>query len=606
MARNPLTMRNRSRRSEVLRNVTIREFDGGLNVADSDLNLASKFAVVLKNMYRAEDGTQAVRYGTRLFVEIPELDTIIGMRYYANTIIAVDRNGKIASIDGQGNYIIIWNEQFAASLPDNPMPWSRELEFVDFTVFRGELIITNGIDKPLVVDNQLRCQYLFDRGTGTNINTPIGRYVTSANEYTIIAGDPQNPSLLHFSNESSSGTWLNDEEPNNATDFDLGPWIPVGSERIKGITGFRDKLIVSFEENIIIMQIGEKNEDGDHIPRVEDVVPQHGAISQRSVQSLGDDILFCDIVGVPSLKRSVFTDTLRPERVSQLVDPEIQRRLERLSTAALEDRVFSVYNRNESQYMLFIPNASKREDTTETICFVWTLNNQLKIQAWAEFRGWNWSSATRSAQGRIFFSQSNVIFVLGTREDEIYADLVDYAEPFDDGEVFSDGTGFLVEGNPSDLNYSTGLPRSFDWHQPWADFGERSLVKMLRYIGVESRGDGEFELQLFVDNILEDRSTLGEPFTDNTTFDDGYGWRGETPEYAPARIMPMLGGDAQSFGGQGFGNSPFGGGRVTADERLFAMPLHNKILKFRITGRSSRNLRFTSLRAEYAMGSLRR
>src|SRR3954465_1642930 len=45
---------------------TIRSFEGGLNVADTDLNMAPKYAKTLDNIERAPDGSLSVRPGTPL------------------------------------------------------------------------------------------------------------------------------------------------------------------------------------------------------------------------------------------------------------------------------------------------------------------------------------------------------------------------------------------------------------------------------------------------------------------------------------------------------------------------------------------------------------
>ena len=76
------------RRSNLLQDTTIRDFSGGWNVIDNDLNLSSKFAKVLSNMERKEDGSLAVRPGTRLFADTSDyLDDILGSWYFSNHII---------------------------------------------------------------------------------------------------------------------------------------------------------------------------------------------------------------------------------------------------------------------------------------------------------------------------------------------------------------------------------------------------------------------------------------------------------------------------------------------------------------------------------------
>ena len=117
-----------------------------------------------------------------------------------------------------------------------------------------------------------------------------------------------------------------------------------------------------------------------------DVVEQHGSISRRALQPLGNDLLMCDLIGVPSIARALFTTAIKPDRVSELIDPEIQAELLGLSVGSTEDRVFAIYHQQEGQYMLFIPNADTIGGTTETLCFVYTAISSIKLKAWSLFK----------------------------------------------------------------------------------------------------------------------------------------------------------------------------------------------------------------------------
>ena len=60
------------RRSQALLDATIRDFSGGWNVVDNDLNLSTKFSKILENMQRGVDGALSVRPGTILFADTSE------------------------------------------------------------------------------------------------------------------------------------------------------------------------------------------------------------------------------------------------------------------------------------------------------------------------------------------------------------------------------------------------------------------------------------------------------------------------------------------------------------------------------------------------------
>lgn len=592
-----------NRRAESLKSTTVRDFKGGWNVIDSELALSSDYAVVLRNMYRAPDGSLRVRYGTRLFANIAEqLSTadIVNAEYYDGFIVAVGANGMIAAVDGTGLAARIWDSTIAAILPSRPAGWGST-DYVCFTRFKTDLLIGNGIDKPLLVNTALHVDYLQDLATLTNGNTPIGRYVCTHNQYVVWAGIPGRESTLSISNKGTSGTYLGDSAPNDAVEINLSTYVSKGSPVIKGISSFRDKLVVKFEKNVVIVVLGEYS-DSNHVPRVEDVIVEHGSISHRAVQNLGDDLLFADIVGVPSIQRAVFTETIQPKRPSQLIDPEIQKDLARLSVASLEDRVHSIYNRLDGQYMLFIPNTNQAVDTLVTRGFVYTLIDALKVKAWSEFTEWNWRSACRSQEERVFFTKGSSIYLLGNDNDPIHADRVGDEETFSDDTCFTDQTGFSPVADEDD----SGVPIIFDWELPWADFDRRTKIKIMKYMAFDVEGDGRFTAELYVDNLYADRSDLGEEFTDGTLYTDDFGhdrWRDE-PVRTPEVSMEFVGNDALGYGSM-YG-SHYGGGRNTIEELLWTMPCKGKIIKSRLHGETTKKLRFISKSFMYLEGDIRR
>jgi hypothetical protein len=66
---------------------TVRSFEGGLNVTDTDLNMSPKFAKMLDNFERGTDGSQALRPGTILLTNlIADTSDIINHVYFAGLI----------------------------------------------------------------------------------------------------------------------------------------------------------------------------------------------------------------------------------------------------------------------------------------------------------------------------------------------------------------------------------------------------------------------------------------------------------------------------------------------------------------------------------------
>jgi hypothetical protein len=784
------TRRRNFRRNDLLKDATIREFDGGWNLVDNDLNLSTSYAKVLDNVARLQDNSIGLRYGTRLFalgddgaitslgavsIDIDTTSTqkvvtithtahglatgdhvtfsgctavggvsadalnsvhvitktsddaytfrvasaatstandtqsvtittnthtvagtIINGWYFQDFAVVVDSYGELLKVSSVGGMTRIWDDTIAAGLSGAPEAWRTSIAFASADVFAGDLIVCNGIDKPLIVnfDAAIPVTYLSDLGTGSNTNVPICRYVCATANYVIMTGDPSNPDRIYVSNYRTSGTWYGDADPNDGTYLDLGEVTPSFTQTIKGLVRFRDKVLAIFDDSICVGVLGIYNDAGDHIPDFSDTIEQHGALSHRSVQTLGNDVLMCDDVGVPSVARALFTGSIRPERASQLIDPDIQDKLLRLQVGTTEDNIFSVYNKTEGQYMLFIPNHDGTNSTdvqynglqseansgqvivecerphhlevgdsftlasatafgglstgelntthvvtfvpneyviyftssgtatssilggggsatvtplrTETICYVYTYIPKLKIQSWARFRGWNWTCAFRSRLNRVFFGKDRRIYVYGAREDPVYGDYVGesdsswtvatayvagdrvYDSVFD--RVFhcvvdhTSSVSGTFDGdrtlNPNYWEEYIGNEISFDWELPWADFDERVKQKQSRYLSLDTKGEGVFSVDMYINN--KRYTALGE--------DD------------PALTMQFVGGEAG-----GFGNSPilFGGGRRTSDEFLWAWPAHFKIAKLRFHGATNRQLKFVAITLMYLRGSIR-
>lgn len=591
-----------SRRESTLRSSTIRDFSGGWNVIDSELVLSPRFATRLRNISRRPDGTLGVRYGTRLFSNLSDVleSDVVNMEYYNDFIVAVGESGMIAAVSGAGIPYRIWDESSANALPGRPAGWG-DTSFVSFTQFKGKLLIGNGIDKPLIVNSAMHVDYLQDLATLVNAYTPIARLCATHGQFVVWAGLPGRPGVLSISAKGTSGTYVGDTAPNDAVEFDVSAYIAAGSAEITGLSSFRNRLIVTFDQNTVVVVLGEYV-SGVHVPRVEDVIAEHGSVCHRSMQSLGNDQLYLDSSGVTSIKRALFTETIQPDQPSELIKPELQKDLSRLSAASLEDRVCSIYDKLAGQYMVFIPNTDNDVDTIETRGFVYTFIETLKVRAWSEFTEMNWKSVCRSKLGRVFFSNGSDIFIYGNTSDPIYADRVGAEEMFSDDTCFTDQTGFTPVTSATD----SGVPIIFDWEQPWGDFERRGLMKTIRFLGLDVEGDARFTVQAFVDNLDKLRGDPGEEFTDDTFYEDDFGHKRFRDEQirTPEAEMTFVGGDALGYGAN-FGNY-YGGGRLTSEELLYEFPIRGKIIKLRTHGETINELRFVAITLFHREGGIRK
>src|SRR4051812_5988204 len=504
-----------------LQDTTIRSFEGGLNVADTDLNMASKYAKVLDNIERAPDGSLSVRPGTKYFGTID--GNIVNHTYFLGFIFTVRFDGWIHRLDGAGN------------IAGANRVWSgATVDYVSFTIFNSDLIICCGTEKPIIISghptnaNYLVPVFLEDLGTLTNINTPVGKYVIAHGQYTCIAGVASDPSKLYISARGTSGTYFGDPAPNDAVIVDLGPRVSLGSATITGMVAYRDKLLVTFERGVLPINLGVyTGSPSVHTPSDDGFIDEFGCLAHRSLVSVGDDTFFCDNVGVNSINRVNTFNTLRPVRASHLIDPLTTAAIQKLSIAQINKYVFAVYDLRNFRYMLFVPTFDDGGALTETVCFSYTNIPTLKIQAWARLRGWKWQSACRTGL-------QNIIFSSGARL---------YSYDFDNPDT---GADFL---NDNTIAGGTGTPISFEWELPWADFKHRMFIKQMRYVALDTQGDAQFTLEAYVDNF--DRNTAA-------------------PNNTPMLTMAFVGGDYAGTDATL---------RRAGEERLYAWTTKLKLLK---------------------------
>lgn len=529
------------RYQQLLRSTTLRDFSGGLNVLDDDMNLAVKYAVQSENIFVDNDGTMRVRYGVQLFQNVSgDFGTpgtgIINMFYFNGSLIIVGDNGEVLRLQANHTVNVIWNSLIASLLPGAPAGWSAT-DFASAAQFNGHLIICNGVDKPIDIDDTFTVEYLQDAGTLTNINVPICRYVVACQRYLIMAGDPLELNRVHISARDAAGTWFGDPPPNDATRLDVGS-IVEGANIIRGLLPFRDKLLVLYAEGIVISTLGVYDAAGNHTPDFNDGVKDIGCIAHRSAVTVGDDALFVSLSGVPSLKRTVFNASLKPENASDLVDFLIIQELEGTSIEDLSDKIFSVYDRRVGQYLLVIPKNKAGLPSNTDVVFAYNYRPKLRQEAWSTMSGadiWRFVCGCNTLDNDIFFGDAfGNIYQYGSQSDVFTAD--------------------------------DSIPIAWTWETPWIDFGNRDLTKTSKYISFDTRGEGSFTVEMYLDNY-------GTPSL-STTLD--------------------------------FGGLIYPG---TQDKKLFAWPAKFQLAKFIFKGETTPGGqevdRIVSMTLKYLLGSIR-
>lgn len=545
---------------------TVRSFEGGLNVADTDLNMKPTYAKILDNIERGLDGALSVRRGTRLRARLQissDTSDIVNCAYFQSYIICVQTSGRVTKTDGNG---VVTAMQIGTT-----DPWIDGTTFVTFAIFNSDLIICDGKHKPLIIAGKaanpqyMLLQYLQDLGTLTNVNTPVGSLVCTHGEYLIIAGITAAPTSVYISSKDTSGTWPGDSQPNDAIALDLGPRVSLGNATITGLCAYRDKLVVTFERGVLPLNLGVYvGSPVVHTPTDDGFIEEFGCLTHRSLVSVGDDTFFADNIGVNSIQRITLFNTLRPARASQLIDPALTPLIQPLSATQIQRYVFAVYDMRHFRYMLFVPVFDSGGHITETVGFSYTAISDLKVHAWARLRGWIWQAACRTALQNIIFAHANKL----------------YSYEFDD---LTNNADFM-----GDVDYnsdSSGIPVNFDWELPWADFNKRMDTKTTRYIGIDTQGTAQFRARAYADNLYMDKGTGAD---------------------TPLLDADFVGGDGTGYGNVPYGNWPYGGGRRTSDERVYGWPMKFKLMKLRFSGSVKQPLKFISISLAYLRGTIRR
>lgn len=524
---------------------------------------------------------------------------IINGTYFIDKLVLVSDIGEICLVDGEGNLSIVFNSNIANIInPEQPGGWHNTTS-VCFAVFNGILTIWNGLDKPLAVDltnSKIPCNYLVDTGTMSNSYVPIAKYAIAFNHYLVVGNiyDEEEGKYvtdrLCISAKDSIGTFytgLSTDTGNDAVNIDLGTIISSNSQTIKGLSRYRNQLVVGFDDVTVFGTLGDYVETeekvGDeyvkhsnHIPKFEDVIDNHGCISNRTFASISSELICLDYSGLPNFRRGNLTAQVVPKRISEKIAPELYQSYIKLDENVIEDQIFGIINPKENQYLLFIPNNSDYSSITETICYAYTLNSatsSVSDGAWSKFIGWNFDYGITSALNTVFLGKGKKLYVLGSIDNPYYADYID--DPLYPAENKEDTKGKAID---------------FIWEFPWADFGDRSAIKKSRYLALSTTGTAKFNIDFFVDYIYKDRMT---------------------DELLPSLSMDFVAGDSYGYGNgnsptENLGNQLYGGGRRTNTEFLFAWTTKFKIGKFRISGSTKYKLNINSITLYYLRGNIRR
>jgi hypothetical protein len=535
-------------RKQVIKEATVKDFSGGLDLSDDDLNIDSQSAKVLTNMYRSRDGRLRLRYGVQQVVDASALLTgnIIALQYFSGCMIAATDQGEIAAfpVNGAGTNVKLWPTGAAGK------NWTPPVSQVNFAQAQGQMLIVNGKDKPLRLKGDFSIDFLGDAGNGgSNVNTPIAPYIVTCDNYVVMAGQPSFPSKLFISAKGSTGTFSGDPAPNDATTFDVGGSIAHGDNIIVGLAALNNYLFVAFETSTVVVQLGEYNGDNTaHIPTIFDVYDTYGAISQKTMGIVDKELWYSDQSGVLNIQRNQLGTSFIPNRVSTKIDPQLLKHLSAARTLGQIRNCFAVYNRIASQYMIFVP----ADSALNRHCWVSTRYDPTDEPSWALFEGMNYSCGDVSSIGKLYLCTSKRMYLYGDINNEVFSD--------------------------------NGASISFDWEMPWSVFSTYDQIKKMKAIRVYTRGTASFTLQLFVDGLYK------KP--DGITYD-------------PAAQIDFVAADVGGFGNE-TGNDPYGGGRSAGDPRIWKFDGKFIQGKFRVSGSATTDIQIVGMSITYTVGGRKR
>lgn len=585
-------------RTKAPSSVTIRDFDGGLNVAQNDLTLSLEYAVILDNMFRGIGGDHVKRYGTKLraITDTYVTGDIVELLYFADHLIVPTTTGQIAKVNNSYTVTAIWNTTIAAALPGSPSAWSTT-NHIDYTEFKGNLILMNGSDKPLIIDDTPDVDYLQDPATGSNTNTPIAKYCTTVGNYVVMAAvTGASASVIYVSSTGTSGVWPGDSAPNDSTTFELGSYVPEGSSTIRGLSSFDNKLFVHFERCTISVQLGTFDGSGNHTPAVVRTYQTNGVTSHRCIVPLINDLVFFDERGCYTARQNTLSTAVEVRPRSDAITPIFNQRSPR--TDANRAKAFAVHNQLDSRIMYFVPDG----DDKYGICA--SYNHNMKRIAWSTLSNMNFTCGCASELGRVYFATGKEIYQYGNgayADEDYYGDLMgSFDSAWTTSTSYSVGdrvlqnntvyivlvdhtSGTLVDDIAAGLlEVWNGFAVPFVWELPWTDARDRTRTKLLQFLATDTTGTSQFTFSVFVDRFYRDKLNN---------------------DLIPILSLGFVGGDSPGFGG---GAQPFGGGRRALDERLWGTPTKFKLIKFRFEGETTDPLGISSISVMFNRGGVLR
>ena len=307
---------------------TIDDFTGGYNCRDSDTHLQKSESPDMKNVVPGKRGGMEPRPGFAKVSPNPVSSETLpdGSHPPVTTIWEhVAPGGMRMLMAFSGRELRTMNHQGEWRTVLGMLSFNSRLEFVAHPILQKSLFV-NGANGYYETDGRFAKQVdpyqpteddLTDIGECVFPNMP--KYITYFSNRVWLAGEIGRRGRVYFNVDDMLGN-------SRYNYFTAWSWIgipTVKGEEVTALMPFHDTLYVFTNTTMRSIKNAEPVIIGDYIPpsfRMDLVSNSAGAVSQRSVQLVGDKLIFMGIDGV-----YMYDGQGSPYKVSQRVDPDIVR-----------------------------------------------------------------------------------------------------------------------------------------------------------------------------------------------------------------------------------------------------------------------------------------
>lgn len=566
------------------------DFTLGLNYVDSELNMNPSYMTIARNIEIGYDSAVKKRNGFKLIANVwdylRENETIQQVFYFSTFCFVYTTDGRVLSVDDDGEVYIEWDE-FEAALQTTGIGqtvyiWNHPEKRCFGTTAGTLFILSNGYDKPLQInignrpasekkrvksvgnltfdasvadktftfdgdltgfglgtigflteDNDYyfgavesitgntivlstwygnlppngtykvtlveyagSVTYLHDPATTSNANVPYIYKCVMVNHYlcaicntlhdgAVDTGFPD--TKVYVSAKDSPGVWEGDEnwkESGGAYPIDVSAIIQMDNQEIVDIDVVKGKLCVWTNYCFMLFNMDtykvievKTDEQGnqinveEHIPTLETVVENAGALTVGSVKSIFDSTAFLSMNGINSVKRNVVSQNFTPDSLSVKTLPYITRRL---TESLVADGVTSLVD-----YRKFVYGIKFEDNTMLMMSFHPNLGSNKSFYVWDNIR---YVSFTNNQYGKIVATDGYGVMVYSNDDEKIHKDT------------------YIVNGKPVAENFE------MEFQTPWLMYQAGSNVKSMEYVTVISDGTARFQLSSTFD--LQDENEV--------------------------------------------------------------------------------------------------